>query len=137
MANWQTIKGDVKSAANKTIHKTGEMAEVAKLHVQVANLIAKCDKQFEKLGKLTYRQLKSNSTSYAEPIAAVLANIDELTGKISRLKARIADIKAQAAAEKESRINLHCECSSDIEDAQEYVDGVQEIINEGLEDIED
>ena len=137
MANWEVIKSDVKNAANKTIHMTGELAQVAKLHVQVANLMSKCDKQFEKLGKLTYRQLKSNSTSYAEAISDVLADIDVLTAKISRLKARIEVAKAQAAAEKESMFGVHHESSPDIDDAQEYVEGVQEIINEGLDEIED
>ena len=54
---------------------------------------------FEKLGKLTYRQLKSDQT-FTEEIAAVISQIDTLGMQIVKQKAKIETAKAQRAEEK-------------------------------------
>ena len=137
MATLNNIKDNVKCAATRTINKTGDIAEIAKLHLKLARLISKCDKEFEKLGKLTYRQLKSDNASYAEAIAAVLAHIDALTTQISRIKIKIEKLKAQNEAEKSNALQLHCECPSDVENGEEVAENVQEIINESIDELDD
>ena len=77
MANWNEIKSTVGTAAGKTLRAAGELADIAKLNIKVKALSVKLSGKFEKLGRLTYKQLKTE-TSYAEDIAVVIADIDQL-----------------------------------------------------------
>ena len=99
MANWENIKSGVSRAANTTIKKTGELAENASMHMKLARLMSKRDEMFEKLGKLTYIQLKTKE-SRAEEIAAVISQIDSLGVQIVKQKAKIEKAKAQKAQSK-------------------------------------
>lgn len=99
MANWENIKSGVSRAANTTIKKTGELAENASMHMKLARLMSKRDEKFEKLGKLTYIQLKTNE-SRAEEIAAIISQIDSLGVQIVKQKAKIEKVKAQKAQSK-------------------------------------
>ena len=99
MANWKEIKTSVSSAANKTLRVAGDIADSAKLNFKLKTLSAKASSKFEKLGRLTYRQLKTN-TSYAEEIAEVIADIDAIRAEIKELKAKIAAAKEERAAAK-------------------------------------
>ena len=99
MANWENIKSGVSKAATKTIKKTGELAENASMHMKLARLMSKRDGLFEKLGKLTYTQLKTEE-SHAEEIAAVISQIDTLGLQIRAQKAKIEEAKAEKAREK-------------------------------------
>ena len=99
MANWENIKSGVSKAATKTIKKTGELAENASMHMKLARLMSKRDGLFEKLGKLTYTQLKTEE-SHAEEIAAVISQIDTLGFQIRAQKAKIEEAKAEKAREK-------------------------------------
>ncbi len=99
MANWEGIKTGVARAANTTIKKTGELAENASMHMKLARLMSKRDELFEKLGKLTYTQLKTDE-SRAEEIAAVISQIDSLGVQIVKQKAKIEKAKAEKAHEK-------------------------------------
>ena len=94
MANWENIKSGVTRVANTTIKKTGELAGNASMHMKLARLMAKRDEMFEKLGKLTYIQLKTKE-SRAEEIAAIISQIDSLGVQIVKQKAKIEEAKAQ------------------------------------------
>ena len=94
MANWNDIKAGVERAANKTIKKAGELADTASLHFKLKTLKVKQSEKFEKLGKLTYKQLKTDN-SYAEAISDVIAEIDSLREKIKELKEKIEAAKAE------------------------------------------
>lgn len=99
MANWNEIKAGVERAASNTVKITGEIAQTTSMHVKLARLMAKRDELFEKLGKLTYRQLKTDE-SFAEEIAAVISQIDTASAQIVKQKAKIEQAKAQKAAQK-------------------------------------
>ena len=77
MANWNEIKTNVADAASKTIKVAGELADIAKLNIKVKTLSVKLSGKFEKLGRLTYKQLKTE-TSYAEEIAVIISDIDQI-----------------------------------------------------------
>ncbi len=94
MANWNDIKTGVERAANKTIKKAGELADTASLHFKLKTLKVKQSEKFEKLGKLTYKQLKTDN-SYAEAISDVIAEIDSLREEIKELKEKIEAAKAE------------------------------------------
>lgn len=99
MANWNEIKTSVSSAANKTLRVAGDLADSAKLNFKLKTLSAKASGKFEKLGRLTYRQLKTG-TSYAEEIATIIADIDDIRAEIKEIKAKIEAAKAERAAAK-------------------------------------
>ncbi len=104
MANWNDIKTNIGNAANKTVKKAGELADTASLHFKYKTSKAKLSEKFEKLGRLTYKQLKAE-ISYAEAIADVIADIDELREEIQELKEKIEEEKQarkQAKAEKKA-----------------------------------
>ena len=100
MANWEDIKTGAVRAASKTIKKTGELAEITSMHLKLTALNAKRDGMFEKLGRLTYKQLKSGE-SQAEAIAPVVDTIDKLGVQITKQKAKIETAKLERAKAKE------------------------------------
>lgn len=102
MANWNDIKTSVGQAANKTIKKAGEIADTASLKFKLTTQRAKLNDRFERLGRLTYKQLKTE-TSYAEDIANTIAEIDAIREDIKELKAKIEADKEERAREKEER----------------------------------
>ena len=99
MANWKEFRASVGRAANKAWIKTEEFADHASMQVKLKTLEAKRNAQYELLGKLTYRQIKSGE-SQAEQIAPVIEEIDTL-----REKARVllAEIEAAKKAKEEKK----------------------------------
>ncbi len=92
MANWELLKLSAKRAANKAIKETGEAADIAALHIKLKTLEAKRNSEYEMLGRLTYRQLKTG-VSQAERIAPVIENLDKIRGKIKKITNEIDDAK--------------------------------------------
>ncbi len=108
MADWKKIRESVGRAAEKAIQKTGEVADMASMHVKLKSYEAKRNAKYQELGKLTYRQLKSGE-SQAEKIAPVVESLDELAEKIRAMIAEIEEAKrereakrAEEAAEREA-----------------------------------
>ena len=66
--------------ANNAIKETGEAADLAALHIKLKALESKRDDEYEMLGRLTYRQLKTG-VSQAERIAPVIENLDKIRSK--------------------------------------------------------
>ncbi len=114
MANWEDIKTTVSRAANKTMKKAGELADTASLHFKYKTSKAKLGEKFEKLGRLTYKQLKTE-ISHAEEIAELISEIDELREEIKALKQKIEDAKKEkeeAKAEEQNEEETTDESSS-------------------------
>ncbi len=111
MANWNEIKTNVGTAAGKTLRAAGELADIAKLNIKVKALSVKLSGKFEKLGRLTYKQLKTE-TSYAEDIAVVIADIDGLRADIKALKEEI-ELAKQARAEAKRERQEDCDACAD------------------------
>ena len=92
MATWELFKISAKRAANKAIKETGDAADLAALHIKLKALEAKRNDEYEMLGRLTYRQLKTG-VSQAERIAPVIENIDKIRGKIKKVNGEIESTK--------------------------------------------
>lgn len=136
MSKWEEIRSNVSRAADKTVKVTGEIAGNASMHVKLAHLNSKRDEQFEKLGRLTYKQLKTDTT-YAEEIAAIIAQIDTLGVQISKQKAKIEEAKAKKAAEKavrkeEKQAAKAREAAAEAEAQQACANELKDIIDEGM-----
>ncbi len=92
-ANWELFKISAKRAANKAIKETGDAADIAALHIKLKTLEAKRNSEYEMLGRLTYRQLRTG-VSQAERIAPVIENIDTVRAKIKKINNEIESTKA-------------------------------------------
>ena len=100
MANWNEIRSDVKVAANKAIKKTGELADTASIHLKIKMAEVRLSAAYEKLGKLTYKQLKLGD-SQAESISETMATIDTLRADIKTLKIRLEEMREANKSETE------------------------------------
>ncbi|MBQ8817425.1 MAG: hypothetical protein IJZ83_02525 [Clostridia bacterium] len=131
MANWNEIGAKVSHAATQTVRKTEEIAETATMQLKLSMLTSKRDKQFEKLGKLTYKQLKTGE-SHAEEIAAVISQIDTLGAQIAKQKGKIERAKAEKAAEKaaaKEKKEQEKQAAEQADSPESCVKEVQEIID--------
>ena len=75
MADWKKIKNNIEKTATKAVRRTEEIADITVKRVKLASTEAKLEKLYEKLGRLTYKQLKSGE-SQAEKISEVILSID-------------------------------------------------------------
>ena len=96
MSKWNDIKGGVSKAADKTAKKANELASAAALRIKLRAMNAKLSEKYEMLGRLTYKQLKSER-SQAEQIAKTIESIDKQREAIKALKARIEEEKTARA----------------------------------------
>ena len=107
MAKWKEIYEQAGEAANKAVKKTGEIATTATKYVKLKMLDAKISSHFEVLGRLTYKQIKSE-TSMAERIAEVIEKIDSLKAQRKALhdqieaEKKLREEKKKAKAQTES-----------------------------------
>lgn len=102
MADWKQLRTNVGHATKKTIRKTEELAELTAMHVKLTTLNAKRNGTFEKLGRLTYKQLKTGE-SQAEAIAPLVDNIDKLNIQIAKQKTKIEHTKAEQARARQEK----------------------------------
>ncbi len=124
MASWELFKLSAKRAARAAIKETGEAADIAGLHIKLKSLEAKRNSEYEILGKLTYRQLKTG-ISQADRIAPVIENLDNIRAKI---KAINAEIEATKASRQERRLRDKA-LMRELED-----DSLEEIVEEVIAD---
>lgn len=116
MANWNDICATAKTVANKAMQKTGEMADLAAMKIRLKALESKRDEQYKRLGKLTYRQLKTGE-SQADRIAPTVERLDVLREKI---RLQVAEIEAERAERAAKRAEFFgfgasdtCECAEE------------------------
>ena len=123
-------------AASNTLRTTEEIAGNATMHVKLARLMSKRDDLFEKLGKLTYKQLKMDE-SYAEEIAAIISQIDTLGTQIAAQKAKIEIARAEKQAAKQARReekDARAKAEALAEQEQACAETLENIIDEQLKD---
>ena len=131
MGTWELFKRSAKKAANKAIKETGDAADLASLHIKLKSVESKRNEEYEMLGRLTYRQLKTG-ISQAERIAPVIENIDKYRAKIRNINDQIEELKKnrEERREREKMDSLELEL-------QEYVDETIADENVGGDDDDD
>lgn len=93
MAAWEIFKLSAKRAADKALKETSDAADLAGLHIRLKALEAKRNEEYEMLGRLTYRQLKTG-VSQAERIAPVIENLDKTRALIKKANQQIEETRA-------------------------------------------
>lgn len=130
MATWEIFKLSAKRAARAAIKETGEAADIASLHIKLKALESKRNGEYEVLGRLTYRQLKTG-ISQAERIAPVISNLDKIREKIRAVNGEIEDIK-KARDERRARDRA---LEEEFEDSERTLDELVDEANlEALEE---
>lgn len=104
MADWDKIKRKVGRVANSAIKNTEEMADITSMRIKIRSLESKKDDQYELLGMLTYRQIKTGM-SQAERIAPVIEEIDSLRARIRELGEKLEAAKAAREQRRASDID--------------------------------
>ncbi len=119
MANWNEIRTKITDTANKAAKRTGEIADTASKHVKVKMIDAKLSSRYEELGRLTYKQLKTE-ISQAEKISSVIEAIDKLredrrdmVEQIEADKQRRAERKKDSAEQSESTEEAASDCNTE------------------------
>ena len=98
MSSWNEFCADARRFANKAAKKTEELAHTASLRLKLEGVKNKLSAHFEKLGRLTYKQLKSGE-SQAEKISKVIETIDELYENEKELQKQLDQAKEKEAEE--------------------------------------
>ncbi|MBO5939233.1 MAG: hypothetical protein J6Q82_07030 [Clostridia bacterium] len=99
MADWNQIKKNLGTAAEKAKKKTGELVDDASMQMKLKRLEAKRNALYEQLGRLTYRQLKTGE-SQAEKIADTIEGLDDVRAKHRAQAELIAKTKRERAEQK-------------------------------------
>lgn len=94
MSEFDKFCSAVKKTAGTIATKTGEVVDLAASKLKIKGLQLRMDEQYETLGKLVYRALRTGENTEEERNKAV-AEIDALNEKITALKEKC---KAQEAA---------------------------------------
>ena len=115
MATWEIFKKSAKRVANNAIKETGEAADLAALHIKLKALESKRNDEYEMLGRLTYRQLKTG-VSQAERIAPVIENLDMIRAKMKKIN---TDIENTKLARDERRAQDKAAIASEVEEMLE------------------
>ncbi len=130
MADWKEIKDTARRVAKGTVRKTEELAESATLQLKLTAAKSKRDAAYEKLGRLTYKQLK-NGENQAEAISKVVEEIDNAAADVERLKNKIEASKAKKAQQKQERKEAKKEAEKQADEA--CAENVRQVISENSE----
>ena len=84
---------ELKSVANKFAKKTGEIAGISKLKINIANAKADINACYKTLGELVYNAQKDTSDANPEKIQELIETIDALYEKIDELNGTISTMK--------------------------------------------
>ena len=132
MATWELFKLSAKRAANKALKETSDAADLAALRIRVKALEAKRNEEYEMLGRLTYRQLKTG-VSQAERIAPVIENIDRIRAKIKKVNTLIDDTRAM----RDERRAMENKLSDELDEIVEEVELADASAEDDVDDEEE
>lgn len=92
MINIENIKRSVAGVANKTVKKTGEITNIAKLTMNIKSSEVKLEGIYSSIGRLFYTSHCTGDDS-AEEIASYILKADKLTLDIEKLKKELAVLR--------------------------------------------
>lgn len=92
MSLFNTIKRNAVDVANKTVKKTGELTNIAKLTMNIKNAESKLSDTFETIGHLFY-EAQRNGEDHTEEIASCVMKADKYEAEIAGLKKELAALR--------------------------------------------
>lgn len=92
MSLFNTIKRSAVDVANKTVKKTGELTNIAKLTMNIKNAESKLSDTFETIGHLFYEAQRSGE-DHTEEIASCVMKADKYETEIAGLKKELAALR--------------------------------------------
>ena len=120
MATWDMLKLSAKRVADAALKETGDAADIAALNIKKKTLEAKRNSEYEMLGRLTYRQLKTG-VSQAERIAPVIEKLDMIRARLKKVDNDIEETK-QARSERRAKAKM---TEAGIDDAEEILEEIK------------
>ena len=108
MATWNEFCSGVNNFTKKAVKKTGNVAKTASLRIKFEGIQNKKAAEFEKLGRLTYKQIKT-SVSQAEAISEVINAIDALRKEEKEIKEQIEELKKNEEVIEEVEVEAEAE----------------------------
>lgn len=90
----EKILSDLKSTAKTAMKKSGELLEIGKLKLAIADVNQEIEKAYRELGYALYNAEKSGSED-AETLQAIIDDIDELHEKLNNLESEQAELKKE------------------------------------------
>lgn len=95
MSNWEflnLIKDKLGTAGEKTVKKTGQLADTVKMKYAIASEESELKKKYERIGEMVYRA-KSGDGELSDEINTICDDIQLTLEKITDLKERLQVIK--------------------------------------------
>lgn len=92
MGVWEEIWDKTKDVANAAGKKTGEIVEISKYKIQVAQINGDIRSQYEKLGNAVYNMVKADYEN-PELVNSIVDEIDDLLDHLKETEDKIAELK--------------------------------------------
>ena len=94
MSGWKDLKVGIRSAANKVICRTDELAEEASLTLKKKSAEAHLAEAYERLGRATYRVLsdkkyEGEDLRTDQSIESLISEVEEWRKEVRRLKSAL------------------------------------------------
>lgn len=96
MANWNEIKVDASKVASKVAVKTGEIADITATRIRLQSLKLKLCEEYEALGRLTYKSVKTKQSADTQDR---IAKIDAIRLEMKQLKNKLEALKQKNDSE--------------------------------------
>ena len=92
MALFDDLSKKAAKLTEKTIEKSSELADTAKLKISIKSAQSDLDEQFIELGKVYYEMICKDNV-FDEDTAKIVQQIDNIKGKIDELEDELKKVK--------------------------------------------
>ena len=116
----ENIIHDIKSTVNSAVKKSGDLLEIGKVKLSLADAGSKLSDLYESLGEMAYRA-KREEVDLSEEMESVIWQIDEMRSEIKKQKEKMAELRSQQICKNCGKSNVieakYCnECGAALKD---------------------
>ena len=130
MSKWDNFCAKVSKVTNKAVKETNRLADIASLKLKLNSIEVKKAEEFEKLGRLTYDQLR-NGIERNDEGAESISEIDRLIKQYDEIQKEIDALKSKK--EKSAEAQEKAEADTEPASAPKSEEEPQEATAEGEE----
>lgn len=110
MGVFEDVILNVKSALDTVGKKTGDFVDLSKLKLNESEIKSGISKNYEQLGKLTYKSIK-NDYDNKEEITNCISEIDRLYTELKEIQGQISTMK---------KVKVCCKCGNENDQEMKY-----------------